>query len=397
MSSPHEPMCLILNDGDLDDVCALLRSLGLAFFERRGRPEPVDEARAWDLVVSNPKRLLEFDAHASAATPVRIAILNEESRTLRAMLHRAGVDLIVRRPVHPSALRLLILHSLYRGPEKRRSLRVSVGARTRFRTGLRRHDGVLADLSVTGCRLLAARKLEQGRDLTIQLPADVTRGRPLSVKGRVVRTSSSELPGMNTVAVSFGRQPARIAERLRAAVAAHSTGPAVLNGAETTSPPTPRTAASDAGEASSPPQAAEPARPCDRRASPRHAYAEHVIALGVEAARVLLGRDISLGGMRVDAHPDVSVGDQLRIGLHLRAREQPLVVQARVVRDDAEDGLVLRFLDLSEAAEEYLRRMVHFLPIMAIRSEAGEGSGVIVSEILDHLAAIPEREDRAAT
>ena len=190
MNPPNPPTCLLVHDGELEDVCALLRALGLAFDERRGRPDPVDEARCWDLLVSTPKRLLEFDTNASAAPPVRIAILAEESKTLRAMLHRAGIDLIVRRPVHPSALRLLILHALYRGPEKRRSLRVSVGAQVRFRAGLRRHSGILADLSVTGCRLIASRRPEQGREITIQIPTQVTGGRAFSVKGRVVRTST---------------------------------------------------------------------------------------------------------------------------------------------------------------------------------------------------------------
>ena len=55
-----------------------------------------------------------------------------DSKTLRRRLRDAGTDLIVRRPVHPAALRLLILHSLYRGPEKRRTNRVSVGATIQY-------------------------------------------------------------------------------------------------------------------------------------------------------------------------------------------------------------------------------------------------------------------------
>jgi hypothetical protein len=112
-----------------------------------------------------------------------------------------------------------------------------------------------------------------------------------------------------------------------------------------------------------------------------------VIALGAEAARVLIGRDISLGGRRFDTHPDVSVGDELQIALHVRARERPLVVRARVERDDGEQGLVLQFCDLSQSSRGYLRRMVNFLPILAIREEGNEGSGVIISEILEHRAA----------
>ena len=35
----------------------------------------------------------------------------------------------------------------------------------------------------------------------------------------------------------------------------------------------------------------------------------------------LCGRDISLGGMRVESHPDIAIGDELRIGLHVRGRD----------------------------------------------------------------------------
>jgi hypothetical protein len=44
---------------------------------------------------------------------------------------------------------------------------------------------------------------------------------------------------------------------------------------------------------------------------------------------------------------------------------------------------VLQFRELSPSAERYLRRMVDFLPILAVRAEGEAGSGVIVSEILE--------------
>jgi hypothetical protein len=71
----------------------------------------------------------------------------------------------------------------------------------------------------------------------------------------------------------------------------------------------------------------------------------------------------------------------------VRAREKPLVVQARVTRDDGARGLVLQFYDLSESSRVYLRRMVNFLSILSIREEGTEGSGIVISEILEHRAA----------
>jgi hypothetical protein len=384
-----QPVSLVMHDGELSDVCALLSHLGVRFVERFGASTEEDEVRVWELVISTPRRLLEFDPGASGTQPARIAILDKDSHTLRSMLHRAGIDLLVRRPVHPDALRMLVLYALYRGPEKRRSLRVSIGARVHCRSGLRRYTAVLADLSSTGCRLLSNHPAEKGGKLRIRIPAAVAAGRALSVSGRVVRIGPSQLPGVRTVAVSWGRQTGGHGERLRALVAAFGQGPASLSPDDAEVQP--RREASDTEPTpevtldAPPDPERESAR--ERRASPRHEYSQHVIALGVEAARVLLGRDISLGGMRVEPHPDMHLGDELSIALHVRAREKPLIVKAGVARDEGEQGLVLQFLDLSEEHRSYLKRMVDYLPVLAHREGSEEAVGVVVSEIIEHKAA----------
>lgn len=387
MTPPSQPASLVIHDGELADVCALMGHLGVPFVERCGPSTEADESRVWELVVSTPRRLLEFDPGASGTQPPRIAILDKDSRTLRSMLQRAGVDLLVRRPVHPAALRLLVLYALYRGPENRRSLRVSLGARVRFRSGLRRRMAILADLSSTGCRLLSTHAAERGQKIQIQIPAEVGGGRAFGLRGNVVRTGPSELPGVHTVAVSWGRQEGRKGERLRALVSAHSGGPATISSDDAYAAYR-FEADSSEPEASAPECETGSADTGERRSSRRHEYPQHVIALGVEAARVLLGRDVSLGGMRVEPHPDVCLEDELSIALHIRAREKPLVLNARVARNEGEQGLVLQFVDLTEDARTYLKRMVTFLPILANREGSDEGAGVIVSEILQHRPAV---------
>lgn len=383
MDAPSLPASLVLHDGELGDVCALLEHLSLFYRERQGGARQDELGHRWDVVVATPRRMLEFRPEAPGSDPVRIAVLERDSKTLRAMLQRAGIDLVVRRPVHPAALRLLILHCLYRGPERRRSPRVSVGAPVRFRNGLRRREALLVDLSVCGCRLLSGVDLEPGRKLNLQIPAEITGARGLQVDGSVLRSSPSELEGLRSIVVAFGRRSKRAGARLQDLVDRHSGGPAVLRKDALSAADLQREAGPGLGgfRGSAQPGAEE------RRASPRREYVQHVIALGAEAGRVLLGRDISLGGMRVDAHPDLRVGDRLRIGLHLRAREKPLVVAAKVARNDGEEGFGLAFRDLSEEAAEYLRGMVTFLPILAVR-EGGADSGVIPTEILEHQEAV---------
>ncbi len=386
--SSFSPRSLVLHDGELADVCALIAKLGVDHTEHRGRPDTEIAKIAWDLVVATPKRLLEL-ALAPDVRPTRIAILEKDSKTLRSMLQRAAIELIVRRPVHPEALRLLIVHSLYCGPEKRQSRRVSIGASVRIRTGLRRRPAILAELSVNGCRLLCDEPIAEGKRVRISIPAGIARGKGLTLSGRVMRSDWGASGAR--IAVEFPTVSAKLAQRLKGTISAHTTGPALFEGA------VPAEAAASAAAdpaASATRAAAGPAvtstadhgfivQRDERRSSPRRELPKQVVALGLEAARVLIGRDISQGGMRVEPHSEVSLGDDLQIALHLRAREEPLIVQARVARDDADDGLLLRFHDLSESAESYLRRMVNFLPIIAVSEGGEEGAGIIVSEILE--------------
>lgn len=388
MDAPSLPASLVLHDGELPDVCALLERLSLFYRERRDGATQEDLEHRWDVVIATPRRMLEFRPEAPGSDPVRIAVLERDSKTLRAMLRRAGIDLAIRRPVHPAALRLLILHSLYRGPERRTSPRVSVGAPVRFRAGLRHRDGVLAELSVCGCRLLSRVALEPGRRLTLQLPTEITGTRGFQVEGSVLRILPSEVLGLRSIVVTFGRRSQRAGARLEKVVNRHLAGPAVWSGSE------PGLDDSRHGSSFPPDGSPAPVAPTEgaglgaeeRRTSPRREYVQHVIALGAEAGRVLMGRDISMGGMRVDPHPDLHVGDRLRVGLHLRARQKPLVVTAEVAREDGQEGFGLAFRELSDAARRDLQSLVDFLPILAAR-ENGVDSGVIPAEILAHREA----------
>ena len=53
------------------------------------------------------------------------------------------------------------------------------------------------------------------------------------------------------------------------------------------------------------------------------------MALGEEAARVLVGRDLSQGGMRIAANDAVGLGDVLRLALHCGTELEPVVVMAK--------------------------------------------------------------------
>jgi hypothetical protein len=398
----------LVHDGELADVAALLAEIGLDTRECRGKPTLEDRQKPWELVIGTPPRLRDLDP---GGTGTRIAVVDEDSKTLRAMLCRVGVDYTVRRPVHPTALRLLLVHAVYQGPERRRTQRVQIGAPTRFRAGFRRHDAVLADLSITGCRLLARISLSRSRRIRIQLPEDPERRRTFTVSGRVIRSGPApdEPAGIQMIAIHFEKPSRRALRKLSTAVDVYGKGPATLDASHAAATarvdsgpaeapePTTRTATSSALSTATPRSkgtahgggrdpnhvTAKELDTGDRRAGPRRSTDRHVIALSNQATKVLMGRDISLGGMRVAAAAGLSVGDTLQLALHVRAREAPLVVRAEVTRDDGANGLALAFRDLDESSRHYLENMVKFLPILASRDGDG-GEGVIVSEILEH-------------
>ncbi len=410
---------LLLHDGELADLRALVEKLGAQVLDAHGT-DPGDPD--FDVVLATPRRLRDISRSSARPHAVRIAVLERDARTLRALCRRTGVDLVVLRPVHPTAVRLLLLHALYRGPD-RRVRRVAVGVPVRFRTGFRSHSALLADLSTRGCQLVGCRPRAPGKRLKVCIPDPAAPGRSFAVAGQVVRPVRGLDPGF---AVEFHGVGARLREQLQAAVAAYADGPGPCDSRDAAAawrrfapPPTPagppdekrssfvdeardlsweersaspppedddRAAASDtesfAGEAAFPEAGDAASDESDRRRASRHHYeGRRVVALDDEAARVLLGHDLSLGGMRVAPNPALRVGQQLRVALYGSPGETPLVVATEVLRDDGERGLVLRFDGSDEGARRYLAKMLDSLPVLDGGREAA--AGLVVSEILD--------------
>jgi hypothetical protein len=433
---------LLLHDGELADVRALVEDVGARAIEAR---EPPGEEYEFAVVLASARHLREVHRVGRGSQVVRIAVLDHDARTLRALCRRAGVDLIVRRPVHPLAVRLLLLHALYRGPD-RRARRVPVGMPVRFRMGLRSRPALLADLSTRGCQLVGCRAHTPGRRVTVYIPDDETGRRTFAVGGRIVRAVHR---GETGFAVEFENVSERVRERLRAAVGCWSDGPAACNDPTIAAAwrrfaPAP-TPADPPGEVEAPatcdPAAARPAvcaaepasdsdpdmaapllaaapaadagcvpagpdseaAPCaapgdadaeptvdivgragddERRRAPRRHYeGRRVVALGDEAARVLIGRDVSPGGMRVAPNPALYVGQRLRVALYGSPGDLPLVLEAVVTRDDGERGLVLAFDRLGERSQRALEKLLAMLPVLD--GGSASAAGVVVSEILE--------------
>jgi hypothetical protein len=397
---------VLLHEGELADVRSLALSLGAQVAEASSQTEaPAD----WDVLVATARQARSAPA-GSRAGAVRIAVVERDSRVLRRVLRRSGADVVIRRPVHPMALRLLLLHALYRGPE-RRTRRVAVGAPVRFRARLLKRSAILADLSLRGCLLLTRHCAPIGQSVTVWIPLRERSGSDVvAVRGAVVRRipPAAGGPGM---ALDFGTLGPALARSLATALAEYLDGPAAGDAslapeardrgdtqpiapsdgiaapgddppAADSSGATPERDAGDPASASCAARA-DPAGgslppASDRRRSPRHVFAgRRVIALSQEAACVLMGRDLSTTGMRIDRAPGLSLGQRLSLAIHVSPADTPIVVRGEIVRDDGCSGFALRFFDLSPASERHLAKMIDTLPML----ETEEGR-LVVSQIV---------------
>jgi hypothetical protein len=132
------------------------------------------------------------------------------------------------------------------------------------------------------------------------------------------------------------------------------------------------------------PAAVEPATPDDRRKHERVPYRREIVSIDQEAEAVLMGRDLSLGGMRVDPHPGVKVGDLLRLAIYGSPREEPFVVHAHVVRREADGGFGLKFEQLGPNLSARLESVVARLPaVESLEQEEADRLGSVVSRILE--------------
>jgi CheY-like chemotaxis protein len=426
------PSVLLLDDGELNDIQGVLEEVGVPFARVRGGAIVTGTPPPSDLLISTPRRIeaVRQVRGDGAGRPVRVVVVEEDSTTLREQLRRSGFDYLVRRPVHPEALRLLLLRCLYRGEERRCEPRVAVGFEVSYRSGLMTRRAVLADLSVRGCRLLASHALESGRRIRVNVPEALETGDPVSIPGRVLRVDhpkGADRQHLYSAAILFDDLGSDAREALELLIEDLALGPATLRrvgapqrgaDAPATPPPSPPPAkpatrsaahATAPGRTPAPDRAPAPAqgsaseqdaaidvdvrveeKPAadhtgddDRRDQRRVRYVHTVPAFGKRALRVLVGRDLSIGGMRIEPLPGLRKGDRLHLAIYGEAGEAPFLVWGTVTRDDGPAGMAISFDPLDPALAERLERLVASLPaVESLHDTEAQAMGTVMSEIL---------------
>jgi hypothetical protein len=365
---------LIVDDGELDDVRDILAELKVEFALLRGGAIPDKVAPPSRLFVATPRRAM-LAQHWKAPRPgepgpTRVGIVAEDSNTLRTMLRRLGFHLLIRRPVNPFALRLILLRAVYAGEERRQDERIPIGAPASYRVGLFRRPCTLAELSQRGGRVLTESPPRVGARLTLQVTVPDS-PRSVSLRTRVVRVSHEAVMGkQHTVAFSIDAQH-RGAE-LQRLLQHYQSGPAQVAGPVEVSPE----------RAELPVPYAAPSSDAERRKHDRVVFEKEVVGFSEEAATVLVGRDLSVGGMRVAGSSRLELGMRLRLAVFGAPREEPIMVRAEVMRAD-DGGHALRFLDVGADAAQRLERLVAHLPsVEPLDLDEAEGLGAVVTRIV---------------
>jgi hypothetical protein len=416
-----QPEILIVDDGELGELSRQLTELGLEHRREQGpRPNGTLSPPA-GLLITTPRRAGAVrrgsPAHAPYGRPIRVIAVEAATSSTRRLLRRTGFQLVVRLPVHDSVWRLLAGHALYAGDERREDTRVAVGSATSVQSDGGAPRVMLMDVSNRGCRLMSSSAFEAGEAVEVKIPDRDGDEAPLVMPGRVARSSrvASDDPaggGESFVSAVVFSPSVSEAERMRLGVLINrwSVGPASLSDAaggpsvpacesreipglvldDETDPAVRVAAAVDltprsSGRASGG-EAPSGAGGDERRSSGRGSFAVPVVARSDEARRMLIGRDLSTRGMRVEPHADVSIGDRFRLALYGVDSPEPLIVSASVIRDDGDAGLALRFDVLSKQTGSDLEKLVACLPDLdSLREGESFGLGAVIGEVLESI------------
>jgi PilZ domain-containing protein len=382
-----EAPVLLLDDGELESVRLLLEDLGASYARVHSRDFGNASAAPTQLLIATARVAhalrIERTLVPSPNRAAWFAFVSGDSKTQRTLLQKAGFDFLIREPVHPAALRVLFQRALFRGADTRRAPRVACGHPVRFRTGLFAKKALLVDLSPRGCRLLTANPPKEKSALTIEIPRELAGGKRLRLKGHVVRVSPADREGGIAAELSVGVRFAELdsarAKQLRAVLAERVIGPASLGSAVPvvgTAPPTPKLVA-DAAVAA---PAAKPS--VKRRRNRRARFDRQVTAVEGGDSYMILCRDISVGGMRIERVEDLAVGAKLALAIQISAREEPAVVEAEVVRDDGDHGMALHFDWVAPEAKRRIERLLATLPAIEPLQEDARRQGTILAQRL---------------
>jgi len=403
--TPPRPLSAVLVGGsDLDEIAEILGDLGVETI-RCGPYDP-------QLAALDDARLLVVSGGIAMSDPlpvdtdllVGIAVCGDISETMRSQIRQQGFRYLLRSSIHPEALRLLLRYAIYAERDRRGRVRHPVGCEVSWRAGWRRHRGRLLDISRDGCCLLVKDSPKVGERISVKIPAETVGGKALKLSGKVVRSTPNAAhsgnertalgvvldgitPSVRKVLVDLCDRWSESPPTLPRSERRHASTFAVET--RTEGIPESKPQEEDLRVHEEEPPDTEPEDPTTTELQNSHSYvAQRSTRRGVfereivqvdEDSRVvqaLLGRDLSLDGIRVARQLGLEPGNKLRLALFDTMQQEPLILNAEVSRDDGGSGLFLSFVDLSTETTALLEEIIDRLP--AVESIDPHGDARVV-------------------
>ncbi len=401
------PAVLLLDDGELDRIVRMLDLLGIAFERRAGRGAGAVLPRPSELLISSGRlafQMPRFEPPLAPDGPIWVCYHGQDFLPLRDQLRGFGAHFLVSSAVDQETLRLFLVQLLRREPERRSGERLPMGTRIQCRVGSQLEEARLADLSLAGCRVLLDRKLAPGTPIRVCLPANLGAGQSVDLMGGVGRSlpARAAQPCWSTSIVfdylpledrvqlerilqgrEIGTRVTRLARRGRA--------PRAESSAEVAQQPARRpAAAASAAAAEAEPTELAPetsASPPERRAQSRREYRRKVALLEVptdDSDGLTLGFDLCAEGIRITGSPPLELGMKLTLALYAGRREEPVVIEAVVLRQIGDGDYALRFAPPTPQQRKELARLSAGMPpLQALPEIARAGGAVVVARLID--------------
>ncbi len=360
----------------------MLERLGVSFEHRTGPAAEEGAPRPHHLLVCSAARaslMPELEApDEDCGQPIWVCAHTQDFLPMRRRLRELGFHYLIHSQLDREVMRLFFLQLLHRGSERRLNVRLPLYSELKCSFAETLTKGRLEELSREGCRLALAEEAAVGAAAVVYLPPELARGEELALSGYVAHCSPeaerSGGEGFTVIVVFRDLEPE-----------AQAQIESILGGGDLGTRITPLESVPDTPAelhtVAPPPEPADLADE-DRRVHQRRPYARRLTALHADASDVLLGRDLSMTGIRIQRNPALAVGARVSIALYAGEREEPMILDAEVLRED-QVGFGLRFVSLSPEQKLRLEQMLERLPpLESLAGDAPEGERLVVSKLV---------------
>src|SRR5262249_21956052 len=155
------PSVLIIDDGELDRVQALLERMPIDWLRCAEPDSGIGLELPKDLIISSGPRSMKMPALVGEGQPLWVCIYDQDFLPLRERLRDLGVHYLVSGELAPHAFELFVRQLLNRGDERRAVRRIPLHCDVQLAVGHQKSQARLLELSRESCVLSARRALRE--------------------------------------------------------------------------------------------------------------------------------------------------------------------------------------------------------------------------------------------